>query len=62
MTVSLIHAIQNFIGLASDDKPENPPAGSTFHESNTGEIYIYDGADWVQDLRMINAVSQGYEF
>ena len=55
----LIHSIQNWIGLSSDTKPSNPPVGSTFHESDTGEMFVYDGDIWTEDLRMIHAVSEG---
>ena len=32
MAVISMYTVQNFIGKSQDDKPENPPAGSTFHE------------------------------
>ena len=59
MAVILMHAVQNFIGKSQDTKPVDPPAGSTFHEWNTGEIFVYDGTNWQDDLRFIYAVEQG---
>jgi len=47
MTVKLETKIQRFNGLSSDEKPLNPPAGSTFFESNTGFMYIYNGYQWL---------------
>lgn len=61
MTVVLITKIKHFMGLANDTKPTSADVytGSTFHEYDTGETFVYDGADWQDDLRMIYAVSQG---
>ncbi len=59
MTVVLITTIKPYIGKSTDTKPASPPAGSTFHEWNTGEIFVFDGTDWVDDLRFIYAISQG---
>ena len=50
MTVVLTGVIQTFLGLAGDTKPTAPPAGSTFFETDTGAIYVYDGGAWVLDL------------
>jgi len=47
MTVKLETNIQRFNGLSSDEKPLNPPVGSTFFESNTGFMYIYNGYQWL---------------
>lgn len=58
MSVVLITTVQNYIGLSTDTKPSGVPAGSTFHEKNTGIQYIYDGTEWSEDLRLIYAISQ----
>jgi len=46
MTVALIRAIQNFVGLSTDTKPTAPPTGSTFLETDSGATYVYDGSAW----------------
>ena len=58
MTVLLISQHQEYSGHSDDTKPESPPVGSTFHEWNTGEIFVYNGDDWTDDLRLIYAISQ----
>ncbi|TSA53811.1 MAG: hypothetical protein D4R45_05065 [Planctomycetaceae bacterium] len=61
MSVIQTFAIQTFIGEAADTKPTGVPAGSTYHETDTGEQFIFDGTNWIDDLRMIFAVSQAIE-
>ncbi len=46
MAVVLIGRIQEFVGLSSDTKPSAPPVGSTFRETDTGLIAVYDGTAW----------------
>ena len=58
MTVKLVSAIQNFMGESNDTKPTEAPVGSTFYEENTGVKFIWNGANWVEDLSMIYALSQ----
>ena len=61
MAVILMTNSKEFMGLSTDEKPtgEKIYPGSTFHEYNTGETFIFDGTNWVQDLRLIYAVSVG---
>jgi len=49
MAVILLRVIQRWIGLSSDAKPTTAPAGSTFHEYDTGLTWITydDGTNWV---------------
>lgn len=57
MTVTLITKKKEFMGLSSDTKPtDGVYIGSTFHESDTGLQYIYDGDIWTEDLRMAKAI------
>ena len=60
MTVTLIETKQDRIGLSSDDKPTLTPkdAGATFYELNTGQAFIWSGTEWVEDLRLIYALTQ----
>ena len=38
-----------FIGLSTDTKDTGVPIGSTWHEYDTGLLYItYDGTNWVE--------------
>lgn len=50
MTVTLIVAIQTWIGLSTDTKPSAPPVGSTFYETDSGATHVYDGSAWQQKL------------
>jgi len=50
MTVRLETTIQRWIGVSSDHKPiTGIKEGSTFHESDTGEKFIWVNSDWVED-------------
>lgn len=40
------YAGDKFTGLSSDTKPDNILAGSTFYETDTQLIFIYDGSNW----------------
>ena len=64
MALKLIGNIHQYIGVSSDDNPSDAESliGSTIHHTDTGEMFIFDGDNWVEDLRPINAVSQGYDF
>ena len=48
MAVILLNpAIKTFLGLAADAKPTTDvPAGSSFLETDSGAVYVYDGAAW----------------
>lgn len=59
MTVILTTNRKHYIGLSTDTKPIDATGGSTFHEWNTGGEFVFNGDDWVDDLRMIYAISQG---
>ena len=58
MTVKFVTKVQRWMGLDSDTKPTSPPVGSTFYETNTGQDFIYNGSNWVEDLRLMKAVQQ----
>ena len=51
MAVRLEGAIQRWVGLSTDSKPDHQtttiPAGSSFMESDTGRIHRSSGAAWV---------------
>ncbi len=46
MTVVLIHGKKDFIGVSGDTKPTDAPGGSTFYETDSGALYVYDGTAW----------------
>lgn len=47
MTVRPINSASDYIGLSTDTKPTvNVGAGSTFYETDTKAVYIYDGSAW----------------
>jgi len=56
MAISLIATIQRFQGLSTDDLPENPPGGSTFHAVDTGELFVFYDGGWEVDMRLITAL------
>ena len=55
MTIKLETNIQRFNGVSSDAKPDSPPEGSTFHNIDTGEMFIFHNDMWEDDLRLIHA-------
>jgi len=58
MSVELVSTIQRWIGLSTDTKPASPDrVGSTFYELNTGQGWIWDGSNWVEDIRLIYALT-----
>jgi hypothetical protein len=57
MAIKLETNIKRFNGISSDDKPDSPPEGSTFHMVDTGEKYIYHNGMWEEDLRLIYALN-----
>jgi hypothetical protein len=59
MTIKLVISKREYIGLSGDTKPIAAPAGSTFHELDTGKKYIFDSQDWQEDISLIYSVSQG---
>lgn len=49
MAVQLITQIKRYQGLSTDVKPtEGLPVGSTFHETDTNNKYVFNGATWTQ--------------
>ena len=57
MTIKLETNIQRFNGVSSDAKPDSPPEGSTFHNVDTGERFIFHNDMWEDDLRLIYALN-----
>jgi len=45
--MALITIVKRFIGLSTDTKSTDAHIGSTFFESNTGYMYIYNGYAWL---------------
>lgn len=37
-----------YYGLSGDTKPTDAPAGSKYHETDTGDVYTYSGSAWFQ--------------
>jgi len=57
MTVRLCTGEKRYQGLSSDEKPDSPPNGSTFHIIDTGETYVFHDGTWEQDIRTQTALS-----
>jgi hypothetical protein len=60
MTVQLVNDKREFIWLSTDTKPTIAPftRGTKGISLDTGEKWIYDGDNWVEDLELIYALSQ----
>ena len=58
MAVKLVTGHQKWIGLSTDTKPIDGPVGSEFYELNTGQGFIWNGSIWVEDIRLIYALTQ----
>lgn len=58
MTVKLITSTQQWIGLSTDTKPTPDKPGSKFYEANTGQEWVWNGSEWVEDIRLIYALTQ----
>jgi hypothetical protein len=50
VTVVLITSIRTFVGVSGDTKPTDAPAGSTFYETDTRTIHVYNGSAWSAKL------------
>lgn len=61
MAVHMISVIKEYIGESGDTKPTPEFPGSTFHELDTGDTYIWDNVNWVLDTRLIKALSDAFE-
>ncbi len=59
MAVKFIAAIHNYSGLSTDSKPTSKPAGSTFRETDTGEMFAYDGTSWNVDFPVVDGFATG---
>lgn len=46
MAVSLVTTVRYYVGLSTDDKPADVPAGSRFYAFDTPSWYVFDGSDW----------------
>ena len=59
MATTLEGATKRFIGSSNDERPQLDPrdAGSTFFETDTGNIHRWDGRDWTlptgEDLQLL---------
>jgi len=52
MAIERIVTIKTYQGTSNDEKPTGSdiPAGSTFHENDTGKKYIWLNSNWVEDI------------
>ena len=41
------HNVREYLGLSTDVKPTDCDPGSTFLETDTKDVYIYDGITWL---------------
>ena len=52
MAVKPMNMAQEFSGLRTDNKPTGVYQGSAFIEIDTGDIYLFDGTQWVKQLSL----------
>jgi hypothetical protein len=58
MALKVIATIQNFQKDSSDTFPDTAvKEGSTCHNVDTGETYVYYDGTWEQDLRLVYAIN-----
>ena len=49
----------DYEAFSTDTKPTTSlPNKATFHELNTGQHYNWDGSNWIEDLTLINALTE----
>lgn len=48
MAVTLVGSTGNLKGLSDDAKPTNVEVNTLFLELDTGDVYYYDGTDWLK--------------
>ena len=63
MAIILITKIKKYMCLSTDTRPVDTPdeiiyKGSTLFYYDTGEQFVWDGANWQDDLRLIYALEQ----
>jgi len=62
MAVTEITVIRKWHGLSTDTKPtaatmgDEAYVGNEFYEINTGLLWIWNGTEWVEDLRLFRAI------
>ncbi len=39
-----------YAGLSTDTKPTDCATGSIYVEADTGDVYFFDGSDWVKQF------------
>ena len=59
MTVQLLEYINHYLGLAADSKPTGSGVlrGSTFEETDTADIYKFDGTSWFIHIAGVGVIS-----
>ena len=48
MAVTLKGATPTYMGLSTDDKPENVETNTLFQELDTNDLYYYTGDAWAK--------------
>jgi len=61
MAVQAVTTINRYTGLSTDTKPVAPRVGSTFLETNTGYMWIYNGYAWVPKDVMADGLTVNYK-
>ena len=46
--ITLNGATANYVGLSTDNKPENIEINSLLLELDTGNFYYFNGTDWIE--------------
>lgn len=57
MATVLVTSVKTFVGLSTDTKPTDVPAGSRFFETDTRLGFIFDGRAYVADEKIDSAAA-----
>lgn len=57
MTVRMASRKDEYCGLSTDIKPTPDFPMAEFYETNTGQNWIWDGEEWVEDLKLFRAMT-----
>lgn len=48
MAVTLNGSTENYMGLSTDNKPDEAAVNALFLELDTGDFYYFDGENWAK--------------
>lgn len=62
MAVKQLSQYERYVGLSTDEKPTTGVSvGSTFLESNTSKMFVFDGTQWKEKVQHVAGISLNAE-